>query len=595
MRGQQSSTRFRQRKLNTKSNLRILREDDLDPGHVDLGASVNGSVYGDGEGAGAATSLPKVESGVESKEEKEHHLQAAINAAQAASIGGKVAAISIPTPDTIASSIKYDALHPTVFAQPATYIRFSSTVEDCTGTPYCMNVEDEVALKSINAKASDGQQCSEDQFEQVLSAFEEISAVRQPFAAVDANTPVLALEELEAEFDMENVDDGARSFAPEVYEYWKSRRIARGNKTLIPKLKTLKMDSGQDADDADPYVCFRRREVRQARKTRGRDTQVVEKLKKLRRELEEARELLSLVKQRETGKREHLAVAKQVYEQRAEVREKKRALGIQDETDDLLIDQREPKRPKPEINLRPTNGLGPRKVLPQDMPPSLENDLVDFKAKLASRDRSISARIEDLVKQHDERSKDFIDDTNDVLQGRFRPDQAFLASKERKQDDGFVGIRLVAQQQQPTPPPSAPPSVGSPSEDEIQSPKKSQDPIQVRWADYSQQELFRDQPRFRRRQGRGGRFMVDRHNIKAVRSNAKVDEIVQDRCKYDDEDGDETDESGVPFDESDVINTRALWMVKDLHASQMHRRASSRDAATTATVSGASTVGPPAR
>ena len=69
MRGQQSSTRFRQRKLNTKSNLRILREADLDPGHVEL--NVNGVNGGLDEGVdGAAANLPKVESGVESKEEK---------------------------------------------------------------------------------------------------------------------------------------------------------------------------------------------------------------------------------------------------------------------------------------------------------------------------------------------------------------------------------------------------------------------------------------------------------------------------------------------------------------------------------------------
>ena len=100
--------------------------------------------------------------------------------------------------------------------------------------------------------------------------------------------------------------------------------------------------TGTDTEDGDPYVCFRRREVRQIRKTRGRDAQSVDKLKKLRKELEEARQLLALVRQREITKREQLTVEKQLFEQRSNLRQVKKNLPEQykEGDDDLLINQK---------------------------------------------------------------------------------------------------------------------------------------------------------------------------------------------------------------------------------------------------------------
>lgn len=97
-----------------------------------------------------------------------------------------------------------------------------------------------------------------------------------------------------------------------------------------------------ETDDSDPYVCFRRREVRQVRKTRGRDAQSVEKLKKLRKELEDARQLVALVKQREHTRREQLAVDRQLFEQRTSLRQVKRNLPDQykEGDEDVLVNQK---------------------------------------------------------------------------------------------------------------------------------------------------------------------------------------------------------------------------------------------------------------
>ena len=156
-----------------------------------------------------------------------------------------------------------------------------------------------------------------------------------PFASVD-NSPVLTYEELETEFD-ETIGESSRQFARDIYAHWKNQRLLKVNRPLLP---ILKFETNLETDDSDPYVCFRRREVRQVRKTRGRDAQVTEKLKKLRKELEEARLLMSNVKRREAMLREQLATDKLIFEQRSAVKEIKRKLSIKGDDEELLITQK---------------------------------------------------------------------------------------------------------------------------------------------------------------------------------------------------------------------------------------------------------------
>ena len=272
-------------------------------------------------------------------------MQAAISASKAAAVGGNVAQVYIPTPETAQSSIPYSQLYQLKFAQPATYIRSSSTVEDVCGCPYNMTEEDDAFLKEFNEKLAQAKsastQCSEDQFEEAMNLFEETSKLQQPFSSVGEPPPVLSWEDMENAFD-ENLDEPVRTFAKEMYEHWKACREKNGNVAIHPGLKLKIMDSTNDTDDNDPYVCFRRREVRQIRKTRGRDAQSVEKLKKLRRELEEARQIVALVRQREVTKKEQLAVEKQLFEQRSALRQCKLTLGEPycQGDEDLLINQK---------------------------------------------------------------------------------------------------------------------------------------------------------------------------------------------------------------------------------------------------------------
>ena len=194
-----------------------------------------------------------------------------------------------------------------------------------------MTSEDMLFLKEMNQKKGKTIQCNEDEFEEVMNFFEETAQTKQPYAAVD-NPPVLSYEEIETEFD-ETISESSRRFAKDIYEYWKNQRLLTNNRGLMP---TLKFETNLETDDSDPYVCFRRREVRQVRKTRGRDAQVTEKLKKLRKELEEARYLMSRVKVREVMGREQLAIDRQIFEQRAAVKEVKRKLSIKGDDEDLI-------------------------------------------------------------------------------------------------------------------------------------------------------------------------------------------------------------------------------------------------------------------
>jgi hypothetical protein len=211
-----------------------------------------------------------------------------------------------------------------------------------------MDEIDEIALQKINVHLPpELKSCTEDQFEEVMGFFEDTAHNKQPYAAVD-NPPVLPLEELEEQYD-DTVGPTVRRLAKYVYEHWKSRRLDSANHSLQPILKVssinllqsssltiLKFETGQDTDDADPYVCFRRREIRQIRKTRHRDAQSAEKLRRLRKELEDARHIMAMVKQREIMRKEVLSTDKMLFKQRADVKETKRKLGIKGDDEDLI-------------------------------------------------------------------------------------------------------------------------------------------------------------------------------------------------------------------------------------------------------------------
>ncbi|KAF2733544.1 hypothetical protein EJ04DRAFT_513182 [Polyplosphaeria fusca] len=540
--------RFRQRKLSTKQNLPVLRENEVEK-LVDDDATRH---------------IPRVETGVEKGEEIEHHLQAIISAQAAGTAPSKAAQLYIPTPDAIASKLQYDDLYPRHFTQPATYIRFSSTVEDCIGTTYCMTSDDVAFLKGYNHKKGKSVQCSEDEFEEVMNFLEETSTTKQPYATVD-NAPVLPYEDMEAEFD-ETIREHSRRFAKPIYEHWKNQRLLIGNRSLIP---ALKFETNLETDDADPYVCFRRREVRQVRKTRGRDAQVTEKLKKLRKELEEGRYLMAQVKRREVLIRDQLAQDKLIFQQRSELKEIKRKLSIKGDDEELLINQRPAPKPKPKIDvpapLRGIPGMGQKAQMARPDGRLLDPDLVSHEEQVAKRSEMIDGFVEENLMKHQKWNVGWIDQT-------WRPITPPLEQPAAKSN--FRPVFTSAQL--PTPPASVSSEEAAAEQMDVDQENKQVVPrrsARFRYASPPDDVPFQEQARFRRRTGRGGRFMVDRRGLKRQKLES-IDERVADRFRYAD---DSSEDDGVTdVDHTDTLHIRYRIMI-DRQGEKQHAQAAAQN------------------
>ncbi|KAI1990285.1 Enhancer of polycomb-like protein 1 [Ophidiomyces ophidiicola] len=507
----------RPKKLTSKQAIPIYRDSQIEIADDDL-----------------QTTLHTIETGVEKAEESEYHLQAAINAAALGNVSQKT---HIPTPETVTSSLQYGKLYPATFSQPATYIRFSSTVEDCCGCSYNLVEEDDLALRIMNQKTDASTQCSESQFEEIMSFFEDTAHTKQPFAAVD-NPPVIPYEEMEECFDG-IINDSLKIFTEIAYEHWRSRRARTGNCPLQPNLK---FESGQDTDDSDPYVCFRRREVRQARKTRGRDAQSAEKLRRLRKELDDARQLVALVRQREVARKEQFAIDRQVFLQRSEVKEMKRKLGIKDDDEDLInqkvckfeietqtvvLTEKQPKKKPADIVSTP------RPVAPQLRAPPRPaghpaEDLRLLEDAQADKENEICRDIKQNVIKHAKWNEGYVDMTRSPL----CPDTP-------RSFDG-LDFRPAITEYLPTPPTSESSEAGIDSEDILIERPSDIFSVILKSAISPDEQSQRGMPCFRRRIGRGGRMMIDRRNL-PFRNRNEVDPVQLDRFKYDQEDDGDSD------------------------------------------------------
>ncbi|OGE51204.1 hypothetical protein PENARI_c014G04503 [Penicillium arizonense] len=508
--------RTRPKKLTSKASIPVVREHEIDALDEDI-----------------QSSLQQIETGVEKAEESEIHLQIAINA----TAQGKVNEAHIPTPETILSNLQYDELYPPIFSQPATYIRFSSTVEDCCGCPYNMTEEDDVFLKIMNQKRdASAMPCTEDIFEEVMNFFEETAQTKQPYASVD-NPPVLSFADMQDMMDA-SLEDSMKPFAKEIYEHWKSRRMAVQNNPLVSQLK---FETGQDTDDSDPFVCFRRREVRQIRKTRGRDAQSAEKLRRLRKELEDARELVALVRQREIARKEMLSMEKKIFEQRAQVKEMKRKLNVKDDDEDL-INQKPKKRVLEMPQQRPN---APQLRMPLKAGLQGAEDLQLLEEVQAEKENEILRDIKQNITKHIKWNEGYVDHTRAPLS----------PSPERTFD--VAAFRPAFTAQLPTPP-SSEASGEMDTALDVTSPLFSRDKLASHALELHDEP--HKMPSFRRRVGRGGRLMIDRRNMGTHK--VELDPLKADRFKFDHEDSDEEPEYDTDAYSIQIMQHRAITMAK---------------------------------
>ncbi|KAH8598022.1 putative histone acetyltransferase complex component Epl1 [Bisporella sp. PMI_857] len=499
MRSQQPTRIARVKKLSRSQGQQILREEEIDSEEYD-------SLH---------NQPSKLVSGVEAAEESEIHLQAALAAASSGEREGE-----IPAPPADESpDINYDSLYPLIFSKPASYIRFSQTVEDSTGCQYNMTTEDDLFLKEYNKKKSASSRCSEDAFEKIMAAFEEIATNNAPFASVDKT--VVSFETMKSALGHQ-IEDKLHSFAKDFYDHWKARQQSQ---------PSLKYETQQDIDDGDPYVCFRYREVRQTRKTRARDVQSTDRLKKLRRELEDGRGLVVMTHQREVLKRDALSVERTIFMQRAILKETKIKLNIKTNDEDL-INQKPVKRPRTSNFQIPQHQI--RLPGRSDGRP-LDADLVQLSDLAEEKENLLRREIEAKTSQHRTWNETFVD----LTRGPLSPVQGQETGTFRQAAAQYNDHYLIT-------PPS---SETSESFDRNQPIQQKPELIVTKYSSLSDEDTHR-QPGYRKRIGRLNRLWIDRRNMTSSRGD---DALVSDRWKYDQDSDDEMD-----IYERDPYDTNAI-------------------------------------
>ncbi|PWN24763.1 hypothetical protein BDZ90DRAFT_262981 [Jaminaea rosea] len=324
--------------------------------------------------------------GVDLSEVTEHHLQAALSSTQLAAEGDKVIsakpAYHIPTPESkqVLQTKEYARLYPPgTYQDPISYVRSSSTLEDAIkGPSYNLDEDDNEWLQRHNAAAQEAEVAAaqarknhkasqqvpvtttitEDELEMVLTVFEQYTNDKVPFAHLDPAKNLPSLDDLLGAFDPKSflsaqalpelptlpweTDDAAASssslkwsklnpwhnlaalkpIASLVYPWWKERREDTSGKAIVPLLNF------DESNDSDPYVCFRRREVKLTRKTRKTDVLHLEKLIRLKSEMDRATAMLEGLAQREKTKRASVAQDRAWFETVKDLQELKRSWGI---------------------------------------------------------------------------------------------------------------------------------------------------------------------------------------------------------------------------------------------------------------------------
>lgn len=404
--------------------------------------------------------------------------------------------------------------------------------------------EDDIWLREYNKGKGKTSSLSEDDFEKIMEVFEDTTGLATPFAAVD-NT-VLSFDDMKPQLQSRLPPNIINPFSADVYKHWKSRREATGNHSIQPGLK---FETHQENDDADPYVCFRRREVRQTRKTRARDVQSTDKVKKLRKELEDARDLVALARTRERYKAQMLGIDRAIFEERKKVKDCKIKLGIKGDDEDLInqkvrssnagvrtiTDIKQPQKRKPEFPQVARGPPGTQLRLPgrSDGRP-IEADLILLSDRLAEKENMLQKEIEEKTLAHRRWNQGHVDLTRDPL----------APANGQGPETGFRPA--TAQYQYLMTPPS---SVTSESFDHPSPAQEKTEPYAFRYSSPPEEEQ-RGQPAYRRRIGRGGRLWIDRRGMSAVKN---VEDSGSDRWKYDQDDDDEQ-----PVYEMDPYDTNAL-------------------------------------
>lgn len=232
-----------------------------------------------------------------------------------------------------------------------------------------------------DSTSEDTKPCSELEFEAICDKFEKTIEEKQPFLSMDPST-ILSYKELSSlildefnssankdypyllngsnlkyistttlkeklskelsfepfvtTFDKDQLSTSSTRSIPKlmqlfgqaIYDHWKSRKLERKGKAITASLKFEDPNANEKDNDNDPYICFRRREFRQARKTRRADNLGAERIRLMQKSLKRARELVLDVCKRELLKLQTWEADREIFKLRSEAKSVKRAVGI---------------------------------------------------------------------------------------------------------------------------------------------------------------------------------------------------------------------------------------------------------------------------
>ena len=258
-------TKFRARKLDHHKFLKVIDNKDLVAEEATPIQSVDNAQSAPGS---PVRTVPLVSTGVDKEEEEEEHLQTALHSAL---VVPKSQSYVIPTPLVVELNSKdWEVCYPPIqTSQPSTGKRKkpSAVTEEHQPHPSINMVLDGYCAEEEDCLFAQECSISIDLLEKLFDFYEEAVAR-------------LSIRSVPASSASEKYSDIDSSTLERVYSLWLEKKL---NGHLMAG--TLKHED-IDKIGSDPYVCFRRRELKIPRKTRRSDAQCADKLRRLRYELE---------------------------------------------------------------------------------------------------------------------------------------------------------------------------------------------------------------------------------------------------------------------------------------------------------------------
>lgn len=234
-------------------------------------------------------------------------------------------------------------------------------------------------------------------------------------------------------------------FGQAIYDHWKKRKIERKGKQITPQLKFEDPNANEKDNDNDPYICFRRREFRQARKTRRADNLGAERIRLLQKSLRKARDLVFNVCKRELLKLDYWNSEYEVFKTRCETKNVKRIAGIKGD-DHLFYPHKRRKLPKIETEEdeydTPTTKIRKERKKASEMEPS--TSLSSKEKQVASQAQPEASTNQPYVKLPPSKIPDLdLVTVNLVLKEKNETIKRAVLEKLRKRkehDRGYVNI-----------------------------------------------------------------------------------------------------------------------------------------------------------